>query len=123
MANRISYLGSVFLLMSMLMAINRICNISVPKWVVFTLVGVSTIVFLIAASSGYLDIYYKNVYLITEAGATTLKKEYGPMHSLYLYYLLGYFAAMLITIIVARKINNAQKFPFEVCSSKGFLFT
>ena len=103
MANRISYLGSVFLPMSMLMAINRICNIRIPKWVVFTLVGVSTIVFLIAASPGYLDIYYKNVYLITEAGATTLKKEYGPLHSLYFYYLLGYFATMLITIIVARK--------------------
>ena len=103
MANRISYLGSVFLPLSMLMAINRICNIKYPKWAIFLLLGISTIVFLIAASPGYLDIYYKEVSIISVSGATTLVKDYGPLHSLYLYYLLGYFATMLLTIILARK--------------------
>ena len=108
MANRISYLGSVFLPMSMMMAINSICNIKLPKWAIFSLIGLSTVVFLIAASPGYLDIYYKEVYMITVSGATALKKEYGPLHSLYLYYLLGYFAAMVITTILARKKNKIK---------------
>ena len=81
-ANRISYLGSVFLPVSMLMTINRLCNNKVPKSATFLLLGISTVVFLIAASPGYLDIYYKEVSLITSSGATTLKKEYGPLHSL-----------------------------------------
>lgn len=63
---------------------------------------ISIIVFLIAASPGYLDIYYKEVTLVNVNGATVLDKVYGPLHSIYLYYLMGHFAAMLAVIIYAR---------------------
>ena len=50
---------------------------------------------------GYLDIYYKEVSLVTVQGISTLEKTYGPWHSLYLFYLLIYFAAMIAVILQA----------------------
>lgn len=102
LSNRIAYLGSVFLPVSMLMTILKTCKISIPKWSVSIILLISVIVFIIAASPGYLDIYYKEVSLIKVDGATVLQKEYGPLHDLYLYYLMGHFSAMLGIIIYAR---------------------
>ncbi len=102
LSNRIAYLGSVFLPVSMLMSILKTCRISIPKWSVSLILLISIVVFIIAASPGYLDIYYKEVSLIKVDGTTVLQKEYGPLHDLYLYYLMGHFSAMLEIIIYAR---------------------
>lgn len=102
LANRIAYLGSVFLPVSMLMTILKTCKITLNKWMIGTIMGVSIIVFLIAASPGYLDIYYKEVSLITVNGMSVLEKVYGPLHSVYLYYLILHFASMIGIIIYAK---------------------
>lgn len=110
LANRIAYLGSVFLPMSMLMNILNITRLKVPKWLPSLLFIIGVLVFLVAASPGYLDIYYKEVSLNVFDGATVLEKEYGPWHCLYMFYLLGYFLTMVITIIYAavkRKIETS----------------
>ncbi len=101
LANRIAYLGSVFLPMSMLMNVLNITKLKLPKWLPSLLFGIGVLVFLVAASPGYLDIYYKEVSLGVFDGATVLHKIYGPWHCLYMFYLLGHFLAMVITIIYA----------------------
>ena len=98
-ANRLSYLGSVFLPLSMLMIILRVSRLSYPKWLPPVLLTVSALMFLIAASPGILDIYYKDVTLELIGGIAVLKKTYGPLHSLYLYYLLLYFGAIIGTAV------------------------
>ncbi|MBQ8345949.1 MAG: hypothetical protein IJY42_06775, partial [Clostridia bacterium] len=100
-ANRISYLGSVFLPMTMLMIILNVTNTICKKWLPISLSVLSIIVFLIAASPGILPIYYKEVSFAVVNGVSTLIKVYGPLHPLYLFYLLGYFAAMVAVIIRA----------------------
>jgi len=100
-ANRISYLGSVFLPLSMFFVILHVCKYPAKKWLIAVLSVISIAVFLIAASPGILDIYYKDVYLIQENGASFLVKEYGPWHSLYLYYLISYFGSMIGVVLVA----------------------
>jgi len=108
-ANRVAYFGSVFLPFSMHMIIKNITGIEYKKWITCTLVAISIAVFLLAASPGILDWYYKEVHLETVNGITVLKKEYGPLHGVYLFYLLGYFCAMVSTIIYAyakHKIEN-----------------
>lgn len=101
-SNRISYLGSVFLPFTMLMSIMNVCKIKRPKWVIPTLAGAGILVFLIAASPGILDIYYKEVSLGIVDGVFVLQKVYGPLHSIYLYYLVLYFTGMLAIILYAR---------------------
>ena len=108
-ANRISYLGSVFLPLSMLMTIFSLSRLKYKKWVPSLLLAITIGVFIIAASPGYLDIYYKSVTLEQINGVSILNKEYGPWHSLYLYYLISYFTLMIaITIhsVIKKKIKS-----------------
>lgn len=110
-ANRLAYLGSVFLPMSMWMIILKVTRIRISKWLPAVLLCIGVLVFLVAASPGYLDIYYKEVTFQHINGVGVLQKVYGPWHSLYLIYLLGYFAAMVISIIhatVADKIESSS---------------
>lgn len=101
-ANRVAYLGSVFLPLAMLMIILNVTGTKHPKWLGGVLGIVSIIIFLIAASPGILPIYYKDVSFAVVNGVSTLEKVYGPLHPLYLVYLLGYFVAMVTVIIRAR---------------------
>lgn len=110
LANRIAYLGSAVLPLAMLMIIQNSCNIKFNKLFTSVLIITSIVVFLIVASPGYLDIYYKSVTLTSVNGATVLDKEYGSWHCVYLFYLLSYFGAMIATITYAifkRKIQTA----------------
>lgn len=107
-ANRLAYLGSVFLPLSMLMVIINVCNVkchSITRWI---LLGISAVVFLITASPGYSDIYYSSVSLETINGVTVLNKEYGSLHVVYLIYLLAHFTAM-ISIIVYTAVKKKLK--------------
>lgn len=101
LANRVAYLGSVFLPLSMFMIILGVCNIHYRKWVSTVMLLIGILVFLIAASPGYLDIYYKEVTFEKINGVSVLNKVYGPLHGIYLLYLLGYFGAMVATIVYA----------------------
>lgn len=116
-ANRFSYLGSVFLPLSMFMIALNTAQINYKRWVTWTLLGVGGVVFLVAASPGYLDIYYKDVTLETVNGFFTLNKVYGPLHSLYLVYLVGYFAAMIYTIIYAFRKNSTENKVYTIILS------
>lgn len=101
-ANRLSYLGSVFLPFAMLMIILDVSGTKHPKWLNGTLGALSIIVFLVAASPGILPIYYKEVSFAVVNSVSTLIKVYGPLHPLYLIYLLSYFTAMVTVIIRAK---------------------
>lgn len=101
LANRLSYLGSVFLPLSMWMIITRTTHIRYVRWLPGMLLGLAVVVFLIAATPGYLPIYYREVSFEKVNGVSTLVKVYGPLHVLYLIYLLGYFTAMVATIVHA----------------------
>ena len=112
--NRISYLGSVFLPFTMLMNIMDVCKLKRPKWMIPALLGVGAIVFLVAASPGVLDIYYKEVTLGIVDGVCVLQKVYGPLHSIYLYYLVAYFFCMVAVILYARHKAHSVSISYAV---------
>ena len=97
-AHRIAYLGNVFLPFSLLMMIMALSRFIYPKWLPKVLAAVNTIMFLIAASGGFLPIYYKDVSLGFAAGYPVLIKEYGPLHPVYKVFLFAYFVAMVAVI-------------------------
>ena len=114
LANRVSYLGSVFLPLSMWMIIINATHIRYRKWLPGALVAVALVMFRIAASPGYLPIYYKTVSFQMVNGVATLVKEYGPLHSLYLVYLIGYFGAMIATIVHATVTDKIDSLAYAV---------
>ena len=112
LANRIAYLGSVFLPLSMYMIILNVCSVRYRKWVSTAMLLIGVVVFLIAASPGYLDIYYKEVSFEKINGVSVLNKVYGPMHGVYLVYLLGYFIAMVATIVYATVKDKVESIAY-----------
>ena len=114
LANRIAYLGSVFLPFFMLMTIVDVCHYPRKKWMVGILLCVNVVVFLIAASPGYMEWYYKDVALVFVDGAAKLQKVYGPLHKVYFVYLFSYFAMMvgLIFRSVRKKLVDSPKQAF-----------
>ncbi|MBR7117672.1 MAG: hypothetical protein IKC87_08200 [Clostridia bacterium] len=121
--NDVAYLGSVFLSMCMFLTIVRLCGFEVRRAHVITCVSLGALMFIIVAISPMLPLYYKSVDIETVDGATKLVKEYGVLHPVYLVYLLGYFAAMIGTIIHSvrkKKIANPKQAGFIaaiVCSN------
>ncbi|MBR3816969.1 MAG: hypothetical protein IKJ27_09610 [Clostridia bacterium] len=111
-ANRVSYLGSVFLPLCMLMSIAGVCRIKLSKAGVTAAVVIGCLVFLLAASGGWLDIYYKEVSLVIENGTSRLEKVYGELHILFLVYLVVYFALMagFVVYAVMRKKLGSYKY-------------
>ena len=109
LANRIAYLGSVFLPLCMLMIIMSTCRLKPKKLVMAALIAFSVLTFLLAASGGYLPLYYKEVSIVYINGVARLNKVYGPLHGLYLLYLLVYFGLMVAVILhaIARKKISA----------------
>ena len=97
-ANRVSYLGSAYLVLLLLLIITDVCQWKPRKWVKASLFGISTAAFLLAASADLFGLYYKTVDIVTVNGMTRLVKEYGPLHILYPVYLLSYFIAMVAVI-------------------------
>ena len=114
MANRLSYLGSVFLPLSMLMIILSLTHTKYSPWISRCLIGLALIVFLIAASPGILDIYYKEVSFEVVNGVSTLIKVYGPLHPIYLFYLIGYFSSMVTVIIHASLKKTISSTSYAV---------
>lgn len=102
LANRISYLGSVFLPLCIFMTIMDVCRIRYTKKFPAALFFIGAAVFLLAASPGYLDYYYSDVSLVFVNGMATLVKVYGPLHILYHIYLLSYMGLMTAAILASR---------------------
>ncbi len=117
MANRVSYLGSVFLPMAMLMIIAKAIKLKFNKALPYLLFVVGILVFLVAASPGYLDLYYKDVTLQVVNGVSVLNKVYGPWHITYYIYLLAYFATM-VGIIIKTSVKK-----LVASSSQGIVLT
>ena len=121
LANRIAYLGSVFLPLAMLMIISNACNMKPSRLAVGALSVFSFFTFLIAASPGYSDIYYKSVSVAEINGITVLEKVYGPWHKLYLFYLLSYFSLMVAVIIRASLKKKLRSYIHSVTLASAVL--
>lgn len=103
LSNRLAYAGNVFLPFFMLMIILKLCRVHYPGWLPTILFAVGFVVLVLAASPGYLTVYYKTVSFKIVNGTALLVREYGPLHILYYIYLFLYFAAMLAVIVFSIK--------------------
>ena len=108
LANRIAYFGSVLLPFAMLMIIAEACKLRISRWLTAVLTVLCFGVFLLTASPGYSTLYYESVSLVQIAGVSFLDKTYGPLHVLYLVYLLAYFSVMVVLIAIASRKNQLR---------------
>ena len=118
-ANRIAYLGQVFLPLLLIKMILDLCNIKYKKCFFKVITVISVAVLFITLTPGIFNLYYKNVSIEIVDGVTKLNRDYGPLHLLYYIYLLLYFAFMLIAIIqssLKKKITSTLHTVFLLCA-------
>ena len=110
-ANKITYLGQVFVPMCMFMIISKLCGYTYKKWVLGVFLGLAVIMYAIVFTTGWLDWYYTNATLAFENGSAYLVKEYGVLHLTNLIYVVAYFVAMLVVCITSlvKKKDASQK--------------
>ena len=113
-ANRVAYLGNVFLPFFLFMMITNLSRLKIPKHLPAVLTVINTAMLLIACSAGILPIYYKDVSLTFVDGVAVLVKEYGPLHNVYKIYLFAYFAAMVGIIIYTMIKKTAASIKHSV---------
>lgn len=110
--NKIAYLGQITLLTSMSLIIIKVCGFNYKKFLPIVLISIGAIVFGLVCTTGYLPWYYKDVTLEYIDGASKLVKEYGPLHVVYLFFVLMHFALNMTTIIysiISKKVvENKQ---------------
>ena len=102
-ANKITYLGQVFVPMCMFMLISKLCGYSYGRWVKYMLIGAAILMLAIICTTGHLDWYYTDATIERVAGATVLRKEYGFLHPTNLVYVILYFVAMISALCVSLK--------------------
>ncbi len=102
-ANKITYLGQVFVPLCMFMIISKLCGFTYKKWITGVLISAAIVLFGIICTTGYLDWYYTDATIEKIAGATVLHKEYGVLHPTNLIYVICYFIAMIAVIAISLK--------------------
>ena len=108
--NSITYLGAVFLPLCVLMRTADLCGITLRRSTVSVLMTGSGVVFGLVFSTGYSDIYYKNVRITKTYGVTHLLKEYGPAHNAYTILLIVYILVIgFVAVSAFRKKNHFTK--------------
>ena len=127
-ANKIAYFGQVFVPLCMFMLISKLSGFKYKKWVTYVLLGLAMVMFALVLTTGHLDWYYKNVELEYANGAARLDKDYGVLHPTNLIYVLSYFAAMIVVIIISLARNKSKKTKFVgmmiavvVCNIGGWI--
>jgi len=106
-ANRAAYLGSVFLPLAMCMVIRRAVGARRRPLLPWLLGLLALAVLALAASPGYLDLYYKEVSYQVVNGAASLAKTYGALHPVYFIYLFGYSIGTLVLLAKGAKKKSS----------------
>ena len=106
-ANTVVYLGSVFLAPCLYMTVRRLCGERRYLWLKWSVIGVALLTFTAIATTPWTGLYYKEV-MFDQNGL--FDKVYGPLHPLYKVYLIGYFVAMIVTVV--RSLRR-RRFPSQ----------
>ena len=106
-ANTVVYLGSVFLTPCLFMTVLRLCNARRRPYLKRGVIGLAVLMFAAVATTSLTKLYYQEVFF---DGDSLFSKTYGPLHPFYTIYVVGYFVAMMVTVI--RSLRG-QRFPSQ----------
>lgn len=113
-ANRISYFGCAYAIITMFFIISKVCGLELKRAAAAALMLLSTAAFALAATGGWLDIYYSSVALETVNGVARLVKSYAPAHILYPVYIVVCFVGMVTVIAWAALKKKAVSSRYAV---------
>ena len=110
LANKVSYFGASFLPLLVFFGFLSVCNIKLMPRIKAILAVICTIVYILAATAGYSDIYYVNpTYKMIMGVGNFAVDAFGPGHVL--------FNVMLLFFVVVY--YNSKNFCYRPCLRKA----
>ena len=121
LSQRVSYIGTVFLMYFTFVLIVTTCKIQLPK-VLRIILGLSSIFSICATLTiGKNGLFYKDASLVTENGYSHLVKVYGPLHHVYtaivFFYMIGSLAIAIYSLLKPALVSRARAFTFALCET------
>ena len=113
LANEIAYLGNVFLLPLLFMTIANICKINIKRPYIHLLFAVAAVMFVYSLTQGHLNLFYVDAKFEMQNGFVRIVKEYGPLHTVYVIYIV---IMMLLNIGIAIFAFFNKKTPSVFCT-------
>lgn len=111
LANKLNYVGGIFLPVLTFDISLAVCNIRTPSWVHTLLLSFSFVVLALSATVGFNDIYYKTVEFVSNDGAGNYIATYGPGHDVFNIMLFSFLIANISLIIYA--FTKKRNVPFK----------
>ncbi len=106
LCNNITYIGGVFMPFFVMMTISELCDVNISRKVYIPVLVSSFVVLGLIFSTGYSDIFYKEVYVDKLYGATVLGKVSGPLHFTYKVLLLCEVAICIGIVVKAVRLKK-----------------
>lgn len=99
-ANKLVYFGGTFLILFITLSILGLCDIRLPKPIVFCMFLCSIVIYMSVLSIGKYDWFYRSYeFLKQEGGSILVNKQYGVMHTVFSVMIILYFATALMALI------------------------
>lgn len=99
LANKIAYVGAVYVPLLFFLGELTICNIKVSKTLRIVLFLISSVIYGFAATAGYSDIFYKSITLVQRNGMTDFIPVFGPTHVLFNIMLFIYLISGIVVLV------------------------
>ncbi|MCQ2098491.1 MAG: HD domain-containing protein [Fibrobacter sp.] len=121
LANKIAYVGAVYVPLLFFLGELTICNIKISKTLRIGLFILSTTVFGFATTAGYSDIFYRSITLVQRNGVTDFIPEFGPAHIIFNIVLGTYlFSGISVLIYSLLKKKNVSYKNLVALVAMGF---
>ena len=114
MANKIAYIGGIYLQLMIMIAVFTLCRIPLNRWIQAGFFALSSAIYLVVLTQDGTGLFYRSLSLAQADGSTTLVKEYGPIHHLFLGVVMLYFVLSWAAIFYAfaKKKQVSRKILF-----------
>lgn len=112
LANKIAYLGGVWIPLCVIMMLIKLCNLKIPHAVTAILGFFNLFVYIIALFVGHFHLFYTSAYIKTAHGVTVLKLTYGPLHNLF-YIMLILETLFAFAIVIYASFVQHKGIPLK----------
>ncbi len=107
---KLTYVGGIFIPVTLFFTVCEICRIYIKRWAICLMLILQVLLYMTVCTIGHTDIFYKSLEIERVGEMIVPVKEYGPMHSVYLASLFGYYGACIVTSILSMNRKNAVSF-------------
>ncbi|MBE5935609.1 MAG: HD domain-containing protein [Lachnospiraceae bacterium] len=123
LANKLAYVGGVFMPLMILLNIANLCKIKVRRFVAGILFTVASVVYGFILTAGYSTMYYKSVDIKFDDGIAYIEKDYGFLHKFFSIYLYTTMILCIVLIIYAFKRQNKISYRNNIILMGGYITT